>query len=760
MKIRSVVISGVIALAGIAVPFSGANAASGVTVKGTASGAGKALLMTSSGKAYKANVDASGSFSITGVPSSNVKNSTLQFIDSTGKYLGPAVLKVTKIGKFYKSILGLKAMAKGTLNVGTLNNQSGWFKAAKTTAAGTAGVRAIDKTGKPKGAGLAGRVKLVTASVATLSTLHKLAATTCPDGSPKDANLNGTGLGQDLDCDSVPNSIDVDDNGNGSLDILDQKTNDSTDTANYTASIATYSDMNAPMTAKLNIHAADAATILTQVKGILGADASKNVGGSFQIAVFLGEQNLTKPLGGAPTEVWVECPGIKWCDASNGTAVIHANSEMQGNQSDIEGKKWNTFASTDFTSGKAVAGSTGKSNGFYKFGEVGNGRGRWATFVSPNYSSDDVLNVVRANDVMVLHGLVNGTDVNFPVTVSPFFVTTPYLKSVTATGVTSLNTAANLASGYLAIGTDGKIGLTFWRPQRMLLEGETGEAANASFKSQHGLHYGITPSNGWVNGKSIAGNQVELGCGGGDAATSYTGLSSGLEAQTQAYGKATEDPATDFWPVFDNSSDDSADNELSFTFDWKACLTSHKPAHFGPNNRASLAGKSISDILGYTWDQFANDASAYQEFSLTGVGSPSTNGYNRSVLTFRIYSPKWNGQAPSNNNNSGSGSNNNGSNNNSGGGSNTFSFKVKTDAQSSAGGIRITGLTNCSEVNGANSDCTGSVSSGGAIVITSKGSTATKTSDSGGSAACTQTDATTVTCRPTAADQTVTVKAD
>ena len=50
MKIRSAVIASVIALAGVAVPFTGADAASGVTVKGSAAGAGKALLMTASGK--------------------------------------------------------------------------------------------------------------------------------------------------------------------------------------------------------------------------------------------------------------------------------------------------------------------------------------------------------------------------------------------------------------------------------------------------------------------------------------------------------------------------------------------------------------------------------------------------------------------------------------------------------------------------------------------------------------------------------------
>ncbi len=790
MKIRSVVVASVVALAGVVVPMSATSAATGVTIKGTAAGAAKILVLTGSGRAYKADVAASGAFSVSGVPAASVKNSTLQFVDATGKYLGPAVLKVVKSGKNWKAVLGLKAQAKGTLNVGVLKNQTGWFKAVKTIAAGSAGVTAIDKSGKPKGAGLAGRVKLVTASVATMATLRKLAATKCPDGSPKDANLNGTEQGQDLDCDSVPNSIDVDDNGNGSLDILDQKTNDSDDKDNYTASIATYSDMNAPMTAKLNIHAADAATILKQVKSILGADADTSIGGRFQIAVFLGEQNIARPLGGSPTEVWVECPGIKWCDAATGTAIVHANSEMQANRADVEGKKWNTFASTDFTSGKGVAGTTGKSNGFYKFGEVANGNSRWAVFMSPNYSGDDVLSVVRANDVIVMHGMVNGADVNFPITISPFFVTTPYIKSITATGVDALNTKANIESGYFAIGEDGKLGLSFWRPQRMLLEGETGETVNPSFKSQHGLHYGLVPTSGYVNGKSIAGNEVELGCGGSDAPKVYTGLSAGLEAQTQAYGKETEDPATDFWPVFDNTADDSADSEMSLTFDWKTCLTTHKPANFGPNNRASLAGKTISQLLGYTWEEFIGDARAYQDFSLTGVGSPSTNGYNRSVLTFRLYSPKWNGQPPSQNNNSGSSnnsgsnnssgsSNNSGSNNSSGsssgsgssnssgsgsnsgsnnssGGSNKFSFKVVISADSDAT-VSMTGLGGCDNRQRGES-CTGEATTGGTVVLASSGSKLELVSQTS-SAVCSATDQKTITCRPSAADQNVTVKA-
>ncbi|MFM8388746.1 MAG: hypothetical protein ACKOA5_05820, partial [Actinomycetota bacterium] len=246
MKVRSIILATVVALAGVVVPMSAVNAkAAGVTVKGIAPGAAKVFLLTKKGRAYRANVEASGVFSIAGVPGTSVKNSTLQFTDATSKYIGTAVFRVVKSGTSYKSIIGLKAIAKGTLNVGSLKAMGGWYKAAKPTAAGTAGVRAKDKSGKPKGAGLAGRVKLSTAKVASMSTLQKLAATTCPDGSPKDAELNGTEAGQDLDCDSVPNSIDVDDNGNGSLDILDQTTNDRDNKDNYTASIATYSDMRA-----------------------------------------------------------------------------------------------------------------------------------------------------------------------------------------------------------------------------------------------------------------------------------------------------------------------------------------------------------------------------------------------------------------------------------------------------------------------------------------------------------------------------------
>jgi hypothetical protein len=661
VKMRSVAMAVAIAVAGIAIPTSLVEAkTAGVTVQGTAPGAAKVYLLTKSGRSYRATAEASGAFSITGVPAAAVRNATLQFTDATSKYLGTAVFRVVKDGKFWKAIVGLKAMSKGTLNVGSLKAMGGWYKAAKPAVAGTAGVRARDNSGKPKGAGLAGRVKLVTAKVATMSTLQKLAATTRPDGSPKDKDLNGTEQGQDLDCDSVPNAIDVDDNGNGSLDILDQSTNDRDNKDNYTASIATYSDMSASMDSKLNINAPGTTIdqLTTNITRLLSErDAS---GGGFSFAVFLGDSSLIAVAKAAPDAVYIECPGIKWCDAASGTgtALINGNSEMN----EIPGasaywqtpKDWKSFASTEFSTTAIRASETYKTNGLYKFTQ--NKQVRWAAFLTPNYKEKDVTQVIRANDVMILHSVAGTNDVAIPVTVSPFFVTTPYLKSATADGVKVDTANANFGKGHMKIGADGKLGIEFWRPQRMVLEGETGPAGFEAFKSQHGLNYGIGISSARVNGQQIQPS-AEVGCAGAEVDSYYK--STTLKTSTKSYGDPAEDPASDFWALKDDTADSDADNVLDLEINLKDCLTNHKPAHFS-TQRPDLVGKTVSEVLNLKWSDFVSSSDNWIDLTLTGVGSPSTNGYNRSVLRFRIYPSTWNGTIASS---SGSGSNNSGSNN-------------------------------------------------------------------------------------------------
>lgn len=726
MGIKKFVV-GAVAASVVGVTFSQApvDAAATATITGQfKTSVGSALVLTTNGTTYYAKPAANGKFTVK-MPASKVANSTVQMVDSTGKYLGPVILGTTKVKTKYKSITGLKKVTSGTVSLGAIAMKTGYAVSASKKAGGTNGVMAVDKSGKPKGAGNGGRVKSGGfAPVAVASIVRKMAATKCPDGSTRDTAISGTGAGQDLDCDGVPNAVDVDDNGNGSLDIMDQSTNNSNDKSNYTASMSTYSGIDAPMTSKLNIHASDATTLLASIKSILASDSSSTAG-SFNIAVYLGEWTFSRQTGSTPDGVYVQCTGIKWCDPTltSATAKLQSFTEV----SSILGwtsAAWSKTGPTDLSSGKAVASTTYTSNGMYKFKDS-SGQGRFAAFVSPSYQGDDVLSVVRPADVLLLHAISGGVDTVFTINVSPFFLTTPYLSAATATGVTT-NNAANLAAGDVAMGSDGKLSLSFYRPQRLLLEGETGEATNSMFKSQHGLHYGIGFYQGYINGRENRASVGELGCGGADAASNYVGLSSTMKAETAAYG--ADEMGSDFWPVLDNTTDESTDDSaMSFTWDMKNCFTNHTPSYFGKYQYTSLTGKKIADGQGYTWEQFAADPNAYIQASLVAVGAPSTNGYNRSSLSFKIHSPAWTGASSG----SGGGSG--------GGGSSVLAVKLVRDGLD----FSVTaGSASCNGFGGIGADCTVNVSSGSSVILAAADQTKTisvvsGTSTPGVAAACT-----------------------
>ena len=681
-----------------------------VTVSGQFStSVGRVLVLTTNGTTYFAKPSAGGKVSVK-VPAKAAANATVQMVDSTGKYLGPVVLGVKKTGKKYKAITGLKRKTSGTLLLGKIAMKTGYAVSSSKSAGGTGGVSS-DKNGKTKGAGNAGRVKSGGFSpVAEASVVRKLAASKCPDGTTRDAAISGTNAGMDLDCDGVPNVLDVDDNGNGSLDILDQATNNAGDKANYTASMSTYGGVRAAMTDKLNIHAADSATLLTAIKKLLASDGQTGTS-SFSIAMYLSERLFTKANDPVPDGVYVECPGIKWCDAlnSSSSAQIQSFSEI-GAITGSTPVTWRTHPSTDLSSGKKVPNTAYPSNGLYRFTD-GGGEKRWAAFVAPSYGGDDVLSVVRPADVLLLHVVQAGIDTVYTINVSPFFLTTPYLTAASGTGVTT-NSAANVAAGNTVIGTDGKLTVSFYRPQRLVLDGESGESANSSFKSQHGLHYGIGFEGYYVNNKS-GRTQGLLGCGGADAPANYTGLSAGMKAETSAYGEDLQ--ASDYWPVLDDTPDTSTDDSvLTMTWDLKNCLANHTPAYFGKWSYTALAGKKMQDAVGMTWEQFAADPNAWIDATLSGTGAPSTNGYNSSVLTFRIYSPAWTGQS------SGGGSGGGGSGGGSGGSGGGSAQSVALKITRVSGDFNVGGITGSCSFAGPGATCDVTVNSGSSVFFESK----------------------------------------
>lgn len=425
----------------------------------------------------------------------------------------------------------------------------------------------------------------------------------CPDGGPTDPAFYGTKSGQDLDCDGVMNAIDVDDNGDGSLDMTDQKSTESSGKQN-TVNLMTYADFRLQQSAGVNARAtSDTAAIISRIKSVLSGTSSS---GSFGISIFLQERMLTasqeEDLSLTPDGVWVECAGIKWCDTSGiftPTAKISGFSE--GGPSNQTPIAWSTFASADYSSGQVVQTTVGdaKKNGLFRFSRnIGNGRSDhvWGANLMPAWSGDDVLTAIRANDVLQLHVVKNGVDTTYTMTVSPFLMTVPYV--ITA----GSNSAQRVAAGTLQLESSGKLPITFYRPQRLTLEGESTSAG--SLVAQHNLNYGVTFEQLQLNGRTYRPNGSEIGCGAEDQATNYSGLSTTMKGSTTQYG-IDNGLANQFWPIKDDSADTASDGELGFTIDMKNCLQNSV-------QRTDNGGKGTTPL----WKTFGTSYTNFDTFGL------------------------------------------------------------------------------------------------------------------------------------------------
>ena len=140
------------------------------------------------------------------VPTASV--STLHLVSSTGSYAGPVVVGTRKVGRTVRAILGVKPGA----SLGRISYKSaGYGKASvKSSSVSSSTYANASKSGVPYGAGTLGFVS--GASKASVMAASVRAA------------ADETEVGGDPDKDGIPNAIDVDDNGDGSLDVVDEKT--------------------------------------------------------------------------------------------------------------------------------------------------------------------------------------------------------------------------------------------------------------------------------------------------------------------------------------------------------------------------------------------------------------------------------------------------------------------------------------------------------------------------------------------------------
>ncbi len=270
---------------------------------------------------------------------------------------------------------------------------------------------------------------------------------------------------------------------------------------------------------------------------------------------------------------------------------------------------WGTYlGSTCATQGQPCQPSAtpAPGNGFQSSPQQGGRRGgtTWTAFIQPN--APDTLRTVNADSVLTLNYRGSGiAQSQKPISISPYFVTTPAITNVGANGTTTAlsypyasNGAGTNNSNGFQLGSDGNLDLTMWRPQRLALPGEAGQ-----FFDVGGLHYGLG-----LGGIRTAANPNQDQSPNGEVGCSLT-PGSGLGANSPAL----EGSWASITPLQDVTATDqtpNAANTVAFSANVLACAQQAFPG-------VNLAGGSA-------------------RLSLLAIGQPLSHGANRTGVGFAV----------------------------------------------------------------------------------------------------------------------------
>lgn len=515
---------------------------------------GTVVLLTPSGRAYSATISARGTWKLK-APRKVVKGATLQLIDAGNNYSGPIVLRTTTTGKGKAKRTNAHVTLSGaSAKFGKLKIVSGTAvvkkKVAGTAASTNAKIRARNRAGVPLGGGVDGLVRMA--------------------GNRSQLRAAGdTGMGDDFDSDGIPNTFDVDDNGNLSLDMTDSA---STQGNNATARVNPWTTLNLNLGSEINAHRAPVTT----------GDVANAVGGanSFALAYFIDQNYLfaggaEQSLANSATAVkdaWIDCGTLTYCGGSSPSAVATGISETPG----FGEVPWSSYLGQRWENGVSSAPlQPAPGNALFTLLRGGQAP-TWVGSIQPRTGAS-TLAEFRPGDLYTLKYRVNSEsqDRSLSMMLNPYFVTVPALKNQdTAVSGNSLNLSAGVAS------------LQVYRPQRQTVAGESGD-----WRDIGNLHYGVI----------IGNNSSEFGC----APSRYSGLS-GVTAGNDPSG------SLNLWPLQDNATSDmtlaEGDAGLAFNLDVQGCAADNSLAagtynvsvvaageHLtGGANRATLGGMTVT----------------------------------------------------------------------------------------------------------------------------------------------------------------------
>lgn len=516
--------------------------------------------------------------------SNKIGGLSLQLFSKQGKYLGPILLYASG----NTGALRLNASNAKSINLGEINLMPGYAKLKKFLPVGLVRTGVSLSGGKPIGVGRLGLLPPVKIKSA------KIAATDakCSPGSDE------SGAGGDCDQDGVPNAVDVDDDGDRTLDMSDPQSSKSS------ASVVPYSGIRQQYPGAQNIHTGATRTSIDQSLG----DRMNGL----RFAFYLGQPYLTQGSNSSASldTVWAECPeGMSWCSGAGSTVTTHGFSEIgwgldQANGG--QGTRWADFrGQTCQQNGGGSYICTAKPNSYpgFAFNLLKNQWGStWASFFAPN--TTNTLGTVVPGDTMMLKWRESSSSEpsQMPVSIKPYFITTPGLHSATGdkdytVTNTTLSSTPGSSSNPIKAASDGTVTLRFWRPQRFALTGESGQYYDLGALNWGTITDGALPP---------AGGYVQPNRHGGCALSSLSGLRA---------TPLTQDIMTDLYRASDQTPVDSPsdpDNLLGFKVNVKSCAQS-----------VGLPTTSGTRIM----------------LNLSAAGQPVTGGMDTSNLILQIQMP-------------------------------------------------------------------------------------------------------------------------
>ena len=576
-------------------------------------------LVSPNGLSRQAKVNSTGAFSFT-VATKSLYGSTLEIIRPNGRYGGPVELAQDNLGT--KSTLALRTQklnAAGHTQFAGVGASLGKLRLIMS-GANAIGARVVgpvkptspasSKTwyrntaaraylvGAPLGGAFPAAARLGLYRPVAFSTAEKAALTGAkvaltPRATVADPTV--TGLGGDLDGDGIPNAIDVDDNGNLSLDAVDPN-------SSATAATNPWSDLRSSQ-ASGPFNAALSGVTVSQVASTLGGS------GQFSVMFFIDEATLQRAAATTAPIDWarIDCNTLLYCGAvlpggRSSTTKFQVAGEIAAefqssygsstvNWADVHG---GAYGCSDGSTGTFTRSDAGLSPSQQMNGLVLYCRSGGATTqrifngaIQPQTGAYTLTDFTAGDIYTVTYHVHGATGLSTMVmTLPPYGATVP--------GLTSLNGAAVPLNGVVTPDGSNAVSMEFVRPQRLGLASE-----GVDFRDQGGLHYGVI----------LNVEHSEYGC----SPLRYSNLS-GLRA-----GVAGASSDRNLWPLTDTNPVDqnvNPANTLRFTVDLAGCFA----------DLAATLGHRVT---------LTNDSS----ITLTAAGEFLTGGANRSTLNLGVSIP-------------------------------------------------------------------------------------------------------------------------